>query len=1579
MPFDSSSLIISTRVAPGLDPTMKAAIAAQSGDLAEVMNLSGGVAAFGGAARLRSQLQDQDEAIQARLWKNANESTRRLLGGVGYRPPEDEDAKAHAKRGGIGSILHAVTRPFALGVEVASDTAMDAVGDVLHAAGSPLRQVQHLYRAAALITDENVLAGRGQWSLQGTFSPGTWMRTWDASKNGENTISPVALLKANELYGEDRTDIARQMASGMSMDEVVLAAPENERAGLVQMIQNDPEFGDALAYLNAAHLSLGRRLVNSSLAVTNPGLHRTLSGGADALFGWFGDPLVIGSKVAKADQVAKYAVKNAKDFDWLVSAANQSRAALAVRREADDVLMLLKEGGPALLMAERPQWAGVANEIQDFTTVDQLHKWLRAEAGMLAMRRGTLSGLHTVETAMPHLTNRRAVGLWMKNETKKGIDWLADDVGIWGAKDVGQFARRLVTQLPEVTRLNPDAPNAGKTFLHVARQFLPEAQARKLTNEWMSPGLTLGERKDRYVSMLDEMREAAGIEADNPWWTHFKSGLDDDVAGQIYSPAEHATGKSIDTMNIDGTPARMGFLEDQLSSSWAIPSYKDFLTATRKARMTGLDKSRDAMEVFMNEYWKPSLLLRPAFAIRSAGEEVIFAMMRYSPAAITKAKAAGIATSVGPLTPGDPMHKVWTMFTGHMPEALRGAIDTPQRLMGAVLFDNAQRATRAMAGKIAGPEMLKAAEDLANDPAALASFARFVSSAQRRGGGYLDNAEIERIWFNDGKARAAFLKTTGRFEGYTNGTKMFDYNLHGNLQEIATSRLGRRALETADQGRDAQVAAVVGVLRDPSMRKVRERAVRNTRLSDGRLVGKPNVAPEIWRDLEMPDAEIQRTLRNHSLPEEGWGNPSQLTAHGDEALRVLRNRREELRRTWGEMERGSMESEALLARIVPVERRINDMEYVIEQVSVGTATQAEAWNDWAGVVTDHVNSLIHSEAGERIMPDITSRLLDGDIPDVTSLGGLPSNMKPFMVKGPEILEEKRNFLRGLIDEGFYHMVGKPIDWMIRQPLFLHNYANAGKQVEALRALGVGDDVIQKARIDRAVADTIPYIDDPRLRSQFNMQVRNLFPFMFAQEQFYKRIARNLAFNPAAFRQAQLVMMGVRHVGIMHKDNEGNDYFFYPGAGVVQEVLAQGVKAFTGVDAVFPMPVGFSGQVRFAAPGLDSLSIPSASPVIGIPLRFVASRFPELGGVEETVMGERGAGRSYWEMVVPSSVSRIVKAFIASPETDAQMASSMKQAIQYLEAAGHGLPEGANDNEIELWQERVQQWSRSLLLARAVLGFVVPSSPQAELDPKNMSQELRTLFGSGVPYEEAVRLFIEKNPDATPFTVFPTRSSSGGSLPSTKTAAKFITENAELLAQYPSAGGWLIPQVSSDKTFSPLAYREQLALELRRKKTPLQFWRDVKYAQAANVYFSARDDHDARLEEVKGNAARTREINQIWTNWKDEFLAAHPIFETMLQDPQGSIRRGLVLDEMRQIITDGEIPVSKQTDNLKTFMQAYDDLSFQLAPLRNLHDSRSTRLRANYKAIFSSWAEAYAKENPDVSSFYLAVIKPEVEQ
>lgn len=1671
MPVDlTDGLLAGMRAAPSLDPEMVYGAAASSDDPGQVAETSQAIEAFGSSVKFKSYLSDQDGDVQRTIWASLDGTTRRMLKSAGYKTPEPKKPgfleKAFEKGGG--------------GISNFDNMVQGAVSSTLHGAGAPLRALQHAYRAAALAADEEVVDGNSKWGADAwgnVFSPGTWARTWRETEHGEQTFSPLVLRDVTKRFDPDVVEIAKELAAGVRLEELT-ADLDPEAAEALFKRADTEEVNDVRQILEDGKLSFGRRLAHTTGLDPNSEPFEKVSGISDGLFDWFGDPLVVGGKAAKGVQVSRYLVRDAEDVARLAQKPT-------VQRWINDVSDRLATGDAASLMERYPRSAYAVEQLvkDKVKTPEQLTEWLQGAAGVQSLLTGRVSGFATSAPTMPMLTRVGRVRLEAKGALKKTIDFMADTPariaadpgpdGILRFDDalsvgerlqtsiltpVGSFARKFTTLIPRAIDFDPSHPDAVVTIQRLAAQVLPAQRSREIVNLWTAAP-DLGAKRQIYKGLLSEMFRAAGLDsnvATKQWAERFVQTLDNGIAKRLYSSG------GIDRVNMNGQSVAAGILEGQLTETWGLPSFRALWANSKRANMVHAvfgKINHDTVDRFMTSTWKPLTLLRLGFAPRAGGEELFTAIMREGPRGVIKARAAwsgvikGEVQANDALLPFHPLHRIWNRYTFGLSDDVKAKIQKPVDFVGEVFGDRARRAFRNVEKKMAGDDYVTGARELYENGVLDDAFRREITGVDGRAAGYLtDPEELTHLTRNGNRVHGIAFRSEGDYKEYLPVDNQYLQIWHRNLEEITNSPMARLALEHADD-RQAAVAAIADHIESPAFAKMRARSVRARFTRDGGQV----------------DVDV---------------------------------------------------------------------------------TSRDAAEDWANTIIDHVDSLVRDSDGQ-IIGNLPGDLMANDIPTLGSLNDVPDIRRPQSVRGKEVIPVHRSPIQGIIEKGFDEIVGRPIDWMVRQPLFLHNYVLAKKEVAGLRKLlpevngriidtvdvlslpegkivpyagkndtisffnmnhfigggdpaivpGVegelaarlddideqyiaarigkaitevrhpGDDIakvmaeaeeggvaaerlsvaadaareslndamergyrvfldswkdgdklqhwqeltspsdllkidpkeffedsivlvpgasaktyirtqghpseqmMREVAVERAIAKTLTGIDDPRVRSQFSVITRNLFPFWHAQEQFYKRMAMTLKHSPAAFRQVQLMMMGLRHSGFIQTDNEGNDFFIYPFADTAQDVLTTAFEKMTGKKASIPMPVGFSGKVQFVTPGLDRLGIPSAGPLAALPIRALSRRFPELQSLENAALGERGAGRPYWEMITPTTITRTVRILAARPDTDAQMTSAMMQAAQYLEATGHGLRDDATSTEIGAYTDRLTNWARILLLNRTIFGYSVPAAPELELDPSDLNEEFREMLGA-MPIEQAIGEFIRRNPDATAYTVFQSKSQSGGPLPATKSTMKVLDSHREFFDAYPNAAAWFLPQSPDDDDFSVEAYREQLALELRKKKDFNEFYRDIKYAKAADTYFDSRDAKDAALEKAEGPKAAN--IRAAWDRWKTEYLAMHPIFAEELSSLDGPKRRAATLDQLRLAVDDERVPKSPQLQHVRTMVEGYDSLQAALDKTAGLRTTKAINFRKRVKAAFITWADDYIAENPDVKGLYDRVIRLEVE-
>lgn len=529
---------------------------------------------------------------------------------------------------------------------------------------------------------------------------------------------------------------------------------------------------------------------------------------------------------------------------------------------------------------------------------------------------------------------------------------------------------------------------------------------------------------------------------------------------------------------------------------------------------------------------------------------------------------------------------------------------------------------------------------------------------------------------------------------------------------------------------------------------------------------------------------------------------------------------------------------------------------------------------------------------------------------------------------------------------------------------------AGQRVHGL-------DTARDNALNRAMQLTIPFIDDHRFRSQMQQYIGNFVPFLFAEEQFLKRWGRSISESPEMIRKAQLMMNGFRSMGVVRKDDQGNDYFVYPGAGEAAKVLSELATPIFGKNVRIPYVVEMTGQVGYTLPGLgDQVGVPSVGPLVAAPLELLSRHFPELSDVEH-VLVQRGADQPLWRYFVPSHGAKLWDAMYGDIDSG-QLASATNQAMLTMAVNGQAPAEGATPDEQQEFIERARGQARFILATRAAFGMNAPASPQIKFRSDELNAEYNKLLAAA-PIEEATASFLASHPDIDAgdllaATVSTSEQEFGGMQLPTDAAAGWMDDNGDLIGGFPAASSWLMPRPDSNDTFSHRAWTQQFALGLRRHKAPEELLHDVYFQAASRDYFDKRTEHEAIMLTAVGDA-RSMEQEE-WKTWKDAYFAQHPVFQSMLADPTRIQRRQQAVSELSVLAADPDGPVPA---DLAELISRYEDYRDRTSAMRG---DRRTVVENRRRALteeFSTWALWHVDRHPQLSAAYMRLIEPDLEQ
>lgn len=625
----------------------------------------------------------------------------------------------------------------------------------------------------------------------------------------------------------------------------------------------------------------------------------------------------------------------------------------------------------------------------------------------------------------------------------------------------------------------------------------------------------------------------------------------------------------------------------------------------------------------------------------------------------------------------------------------------------------------------------------------------------------------------------------------------------------------------------------------------------------------------------------------------------------------------------------------------------------------------------------------------------TNSLTIHDLPD-----RMKADLAPESISGPILIpvSDTQNFASDIMEWGWDKM-GAANSRLSRHPMVLDAIVNIQKEmqdsgfekhyIEALTAGKTGDDLI-KAQFsaekhllsiaeDYAKNRVIAFVDNPAVRSQLAMSVSNFARFYRATEDFYRRTARTLRYNPEALTRASLTYEGISHSGFVQTDDNGNQYFFYPGLEPVYKAMNKVMRLF-GVGDAFqvPMPVQFGGSLKMITPSMnpDSLFPTFAGPLAAVPIAMIGNVVPQVKDLEQYLTGSYGADQPIIQAILPAHVNRLLQA-MNKDERSSQYASAYRKAVTYLEATGHGLqikidpatgqeiPPSAG--ELAAYQDKLQASTLTVLSLRFLFGFVAIASPSVVLK-SDMAQWVRD--NGRTSYKQAFNKLVERYgsidkasqewiklfPDQMPYTVSESESNTVAQVRAVGAAGNWVKDNTGLLAKYPQGAAFLIPQAGS---FDFNSYKLLFSAGLKQNKTLTDFVRQASTAKDVQYYYAQKDSFDAQLAQTYSTDAK-RALRDQWQIWSDQFKGVRPLLQEQLgQGSQTAIERQRALLDLRTMLDDSTVTAQPETRNLlKQMMNQYDQYKYNRDSLTSnsgMQQDYKDMLKANVKASLQQLA------------------------
>ena len=1383
---------------------------------------------------------------------------------------------------------------------------------------------------------------------------------WDrANDKGDKVFNPGRIQKASSKFGTDRMNVAMRVAAGEKLSDIASSGTESERQIAALAAQNkDDFFQDALDAAQAAKYSPGRQIANLVTPEQLEGsgfFYRAVSGAVDAAYRVFADPLIIAGKAKRAVDISNYAldvVVGGGKVDEVFArpqVQNFWNQYGAVLKEYKDATVA---GATDKAVAAKNQLRAIAPEFGDpviksfinvdvpITNADTAKAFFQNSAQVTEMMKGQIGRKRVMIPKMDAARKARVNFVTTANKVfnmdKIGPRFIDDayfagaatDDGVaqaiidgketivnnvkaqYNARKTARFSMAQVqyridrfkakfSQIPffEDDLFDVTAADGAEKVYRYARLVLPQADSKLIAQAFDSA--EVGRKKEIFYGLQSTIADIRGLNV-----TKEGKVVADPLrlgANKAFAATDAKTGYNPAALP-DGEQVAL-ILSDQ-SDFVTTLSVRDIDRAAARSgiiqQIAGLAHSNWVEK--MTAAWSFLTLAGPRYAVRNATEDLLVHLaIGESPFGLVKARMLSTR-----------------LRTAKQVEAGLTKFDkvSADPLGGVLRFVN-KKESKAYGEKIlAANGDVKQIREIVAGALNEGKLTRFYEStglgkftkadrdalAEQIKYGDLDNALMDVV--EGGKNAFTGFDYYTRAVNFTRKNKVRTAELSYNLEKGKYARAkGKTGYEqfTPNVANESTMVSWAYRIGYYSNDKLGRLAVAN--LTDDGALAKAKVLE--W----LNDPQNAKLVAGFRMEERGISNE-------EHAQRIV---------------------DAAKQLFVKKDGKIN--QDLLSKVRV--------WDDEAGAY--RISGSIGLDDLPKRVEDIPESIVGPQLVPVSDSGNYAASFMEWgwdwlgeanarLSREPMVLSEmvkmRKEFKKSGFEDAFIaaHTKG------ITNPKALEKAENVARRKLA--------EIVE----DRARLQTLAYVDNPAVQSQFAFSIRNFARFYRATEDFYRRMYRVVRYNPESIVKASLTYEGVTHSGWVQYDDQGEPYFIYPGTQYVYKAVQAAMQAL-GVPAEFktPFPVEFGAKLKMITPSLNPESaIPTlAGPLSGVSIK-VASNLVDIFSpsaadkITTTLLGKYAEDQPTISAFLPAHVNRIYGA-LNKDERDGQYASAMRKAITYLEASGHGLEQKYKKDgtpipfsaaELEKYRLRLKNTTMSILGLRVVYGFTAPASPTVMLKSEmadwvrdngqaSFKQVWYGMLDKYGDYDTAMTEWVKRYPDQMPFTISESDRSTVAYFRYAQESGDFVDSNPDLFKNYPQAAAFLIPHKGG---YSWDAYKTMTDMGLRQNKRVDEFLREAQTAADMQVYYEKKNEYESNLEKVGTDFERSQLRNE-FNNWATIFKAGRPLVqEELAQGGKKAIERMKALNDLEKMLNEkSAYAAAPDTANkLKSMMKLYQD-------------------------------------------------------
>lgn len=650
-------------------------------------------------------------------------------------------------------------------------------------------------------------------------------------------------------------------------------------------------------------------------------------------------------------------------------------------------------------------------------------------------------------------------------------------------------------------------------------------------------------------------------------------------------------------------------------------------------------------------------------------------------------------------------------------------------------------------------------------------------------------------------------------------------------------------------------------------------------------------------------------------------------------------------------------------------------------------------DDWGQQIAANMRASLGSEPNGMML----SHIMNGTTPTLASMGQIPETEWPIAVKGRQLIPDTSSPMSRLADRGFNKIISPYVNFLSRQPLAMNEMVREWKALRPLVTSGqLGYDEAANLAMTRMSYRSLRFVHNLHDRSQISETLRNWVPFYFAQEQAYKRMGRLLAEDPGAFRRYQLMIAGVGTMAAKQQDGQGNDYYSFPGGtwlakGTTDMARLMGMNlnnvdvggfatTLSSANVIFPLSTGYR---------------PDLSPVAVAPVKVMDAIFPELGPSLSKLVGSPAMTSSWWSLAVPNTTAqraiRTIAGSITGGTGDRAFASTMMQSMQLaLYDQNEALKKWYADNQQgpkpqivpdqtasyktkQKFVNRIKNQTMILYGMNTVLGFFSPTSTSVDVKNFGFPTELSDDIDKSGSVSQGILKFLNKHPDATPWTVFqsyvPTGDDATGtsmaSIPSNDSGEQWIQNNRPFINANPYSAYYMMPKETGK--YDSAVYNEQLAQSDRVKRTPDQFL-NALYVNATNTgYYANLTKFENYVNDPTTGKGQKDAAYTNWNNYVNSLSAANPTWAQYgpLNKASKTVVMQQSIQEMEKQQASGDFPKNDVSEGMMAVLT-----SFQTANSAYQAASQERDYSTAEKTVKDAWQNyiiSIGKSRPDLKS------------